>query len=45
MTITCYFYLTDVSGHALDGAMLNIFVKNTIDHFFMIDRDYSDESK
>jgi PAS domain S-box-containing protein len=35
------FYLTDVSGHALDGAMLNIFIKNTIDQFFMVEPDIS----
>lgn len=35
------FYLTDVSGHALDGAILNIFIKNTIDQFFIIEPDRS----
>lgn len=35
------FYLTDVSGHALDGAMLNIFIKNTIDQYLMIKKDHS----
>jgi PAS domain S-box-containing protein len=27
------FYLSDVSGHGIDGAMLNIFLKNTIDNY------------
>lgn len=29
-------YLSDVSGHGLDGAMLNIFVKNTVDNFISL---------
>lgn len=30
------FYLSDVSGHGLDGAMLSIFVKNTINSYLSL---------
>lgn len=34
------FYISDVSGHGLDGAMFNIFIKNCIDNY--IDEHSSD---
>lgn len=30
------FYLSDVTGHGLDGAMMSIFVKNTIDNYLSL---------
>ena len=29
-------YLSDVSGHGLDGAMMSVFVKNTMDDYFQL---------
>lgn len=29
-------YLSDVSGHGLDGAMMSVFVKNTIEDYFLL---------
>ncbi len=31
-----FFYLSDVSGHGLDGAMLSVFVKNTISDYLTL---------
>jgi|GEM_PF-2860630 len=32
-------YLADVSGHGLDGAMLSVFIKNTIDNYLFLRHD------
>ena len=32
------FYLADVSGHGLDGAILSVFIKNTIDNYLSLGR-------
>ena len=33
------FYLVDVSGHGLDGAMVNIFIRDTINSYLLSEKD------
>lgn len=37
-------YLSDVAGHGLDGAMLSVFIKNTIDSFLSLSQEVTASS-